>query len=133
MFFYMSKMKCPGSFYAIFPGVFILDQFLKNVFFAGGAFVKNYHALFGMEADLLVAVAVLFLFLLFILRKQKNEKISAMAMALLFAGIASNLVDRVRFGFIIDYINIPGLFVFNLADVAILCGAGIFIWRIAKE
>lgn len=45
------------------------------------------------------------------------------ASALLLGGAASNLVDRLRFGFVMDYIDLKVFPVFNLADVAIVLGA----------
>lgn len=53
------------------------------------------------------------------------------ALALLLGGIAGNVTDRVRFGFVIDFIDFyigswhyP---TFNVADVAIVIGAGLLI------
>jgi signal peptidase II len=45
------------------------------------------------------------------------------ASALLLGGAISNLIDRLRFGYVVDYIEISSLPVFNLADVAIILGA----------
>jgi signal peptidase II len=53
------------------------------------------------------------------------------ALALLLAGIVGNLTDRVRLGFVVDFIQVhykdwyyP---VFNIADMAICVGAGLLI------
>jgi signal peptidase II len=53
------------------------------------------------------------------------------ALALLLAGIVGNLTDRVRLGFVVDFIQVhyqdwyyP---VFNVADMAICVGAGLLI------
>jgi signal peptidase II len=53
------------------------------------------------------------------------------ALALLLAGIIGNLTDRIRIGFVIDFIQVhyqdwyyP---VFNVADMAICVGAGLLI------
>lgn len=54
--------------------------------------------------------------------------------AFLLGGAVSNLIDRLRFGYVFDYIDINGLVlgkvhfpVFNLADVAIVFGAVLLI------
>lgn len=53
------------------------------------------------------------------------------ALALLLAGIVGNLTDRVRLGFVIDFIQVhykdwyyP---IFNVADMAVCVGAGLLI------
>jgi signal peptidase II len=45
--------------------------------------------------------------------------------ALLLGGAAGNLVDRVRWGYVLDFLQVPGFPVFNAADVAIVVGAGL--------
>lgn len=53
------------------------------------------------------------------------------ALALLLAGIVGNVVDRVRLGFVIDFIDVQfGNWhypTFNIADAAICVGAGLLI------
>lgn len=45
--------------------------------------------------------------------------------ALLLGGAVGNLVDRVRWGYVLDFFEIPGFPVFNVADAAIVVGAGL--------
>ncbi len=53
------------------------------------------------------------------------------ALALLLAGIVGNVVDRARLGFVIDFIDVQfGSWhypTFNVADMAIVTGAGLLI------
>ncbi|HEX8287225.1 MAG TPA: signal peptidase II [Pyrinomonadaceae bacterium] len=53
------------------------------------------------------------------------------ALALLLAGIIGNVVDRVRLGFVIDFIDVQfGSWhypTFNVADMAVCIGAGLLI------
>lgn len=53
------------------------------------------------------------------------------ALALLLAGIAGNVTDRLRFGYVIDFIDVQfGSWhypTFNVADMAICVGAGLLI------
>ncbi len=53
------------------------------------------------------------------------------ALALLLAGIAGNVTDRVRLGFVVDFIDVQfGSWhypTFNIADMAIVAGAGLLI------
>lgn len=130
------KTKHSQIFFLVFAGVLFLDQLLKNIFLASGNFQKNYGALFGLEINVLYSLAIFFLFLSLVIsylcRKNKLQTFVPM-LALIFSGIASNTIDKIRFGFIIDYINFFNVFIFNLADIAILLGAIIFIWQIIKE
>ena len=47
---------------------------------------------------------------------------------LMLAGAAGNLIDRIAFGHVIDFIDILPWFIFNVADMAILIGLAGFIW-----
>jgi signal peptidase II len=53
------------------------------------------------------------------------------ALALLLAGIAGNVTDRLRLGFVVDFIDVQfGSWhypTFNVADMAIVTGAGLLI------
>ncbi|MFA6636056.1 MAG: signal peptidase II [Candidatus Omnitrophota bacterium] len=52
------------------------------------------------------------------------------AICLLIGGTAGNLVDRIRFGYVIDFIDLRVWPVFNAADSFISIGAGILIFSL---
>jgi len=58
-------------------------------------------------------------------------------LALYFAGGASNLVDRVMRGSVIDFLNVGvgplRTGIFNVADMAILLGVGIFLFTRVRQ
>ena len=58
----------------------------------------------------------------------------AAALSLILGGAAGNLIDRIRFGYVIDFIDAHwGAYhwpAFNIADSAIVLGALILIWRL---
>ena len=62
----------------------------------------------------------------------KWSRLATAGLVLFFAGGASNLIDRVAFGSVIDFLNIGlGQFrtgIFNVADVAIMAGVAIFLF-----
>lgn len=75
----------------------------------------------------LAAIFVLFYFW----RVPRTQDRLLGALALLLAGIVGNLTDRIRLGFVVDFIQVhykdwyyP---VFNIADMAICVGAGLLI------
>lgn len=47
----------------------------------------------------------------------------AWPLAFVVAGSVSNLVDRIRWGYVVDFVNVPHWPTFNIADVAIVAGA----------
>ena len=65
--------------------------------------------------------------LVFFLRTPRGDDRGLGACALLLAGIAGNLTDRIRFGFVIDFILLhAGSYhwpTFNIADASICVGA----------
>lgn len=82
----------------------------------------------GLSAVAGVA-AVLVLFYFWRIPRTNDRLLSALA--LLLAGIVGNLTDRVRLGFVIDFIDVQlGSWhypTFNVADAAICVGAGLLI------
>jgi len=101
----------------------------------GGAFGRWFFVVLACAA----AIAVLFYFF----RTPRNDDRILGACALLLAGILGNLTDRVRLGFVIDFIMVhAGSYhwpTFNVADASITLGAVllaydlIFTGRRAKE
>lgn len=85
----------------------------------GGSFGRWFFVVLASAA----AMAVLFYFF----RTARNDDRILGACALLLAGILGNLTDRVRFGFVIDFIHLhAGQYhwpTFNIADASISCGA----------
>ena len=49
----------------------------------------------------------------------------ALPLALVLGGAAGNLVDRLRFGYVVDYIGVGPWPTFNVGDVAIAVGAAL--------
>lgn len=131
-----SKSKRLKNFFMVFSGVLFLDQALKFLFFRIGLFQKNYAALFGLEINPLISFGAALLFLAYasyLLKHRKDAARFSVPFALILSGIISNVIDKTHTGFIIDYINLSNIYIFNLADLALFLGAILFIWRIIKE
>lgn len=65
--------------------------------------------------------------------KYNNQKLSRMyvvAISLILAGAIGNLIDRILYGYVIDFIDLRIWPVFNIADSAITIGACLLLWRI---
>lgn len=83
---------------------------------------------FGLSAVAIVA-GILVLFYFWRIPRTNDRLLSALA--LLLAGIAGNVTDRMRLGFVIDFIDVQfGSWhypTFNVADMAICIGAFLLI------
>ncbi len=82
----------------------------------------------GLSIVALVAGALV---LYFFWRTPRSDDRILGALALLLAGIAGNVTDRIRLGFVVDFIDVQfGSWhypTFNVADMAIVTGAGLMI------
>ena len=90
----------------------------------GGSFGRWLFVFLALAA----AVAVLYYFM----RTPRNDDRILGACALLLAGITGNLTDRVRLGYVIDFISVhAGSYhwpTFNVADASICVGAGLLAY-----
>lgn len=120
-----------GGTVAVIPGLFSLT----HVHNPGGAF----GFLAGMSAELrsllFVAVSLLAagLILYFYWQAAGRQRLLAAGLALIFGGAIGNLIDRMRFGIVVDFLDFyigqlhwPA---FNVADSAITVGVGIFVFH----
>ena len=109
-------------------------------------YVRNPGAAFGLFAEmgdlvrlgLLVGVSLLAVGLLtaFYLRSPHADRTSRVAAVLVVGGAIGNLIDRVRFGEVVDFLDVfVGRYhwpAFNVADSAITIGIALFVlgaWR----
>jgi signal peptidase II len=63
--------------------------------------------------------------------RRAERPILAMALGLVMGGAIGNVIDRVRLGAVVDFIDVTALhfpWVFNLADSAINIGVALLIW-----
>ena len=100
--------------------------------------VQNRGVAFGLLAGIspiITAAAALTLVVLLSYNKgrQLRSRASGTGVALMAGGAAGNLLDRVRLGFVIDYLDVHVWPVFNLADVAIVVGAGLLLLAFSRE
>jgi signal peptidase II len=66
------------------------------------------------------------------LRKHAAQTLFCFALAMILGGALGNLIDRIAYGYVVDFLNFhwgehhfPA---FNLADSAITLGAGLLLW-----
>lgn len=140
---------------SIFGGVLVWDQWSKqwilDRFHWGESreiisglfnltYVRNKGAAFGfmhsapesIREPFFVIIPVLAICILSFLywRLKEGEKISAIALALILSGAVGNLIDRMRFGYVVDFLDfyLPAWGhwpAFNVADSCIVVGVAL--------
>ncbi len=89
-------------------------------------YVQNYHGafgLFGTHPLLLTAAASLVLISFYLWYRREGASTSVhIAFALIFGGAVGNIIDRLHFGYVHDFIDFRVWPVFNVADSAITIG-----------
>ena len=103
--------------------------------------VYNYGASWSIltgQATFLIIIAIIILLVLFFYQSKflKNKK-NIFAFSLLYGGITGNLIDRIAYGYVIDYLDFK-IFnydfpVFNIADICIVIGILLLIIAIYKK
>lgn len=132
---------------------FIISTMMLHESFAviGGFFnityVRNPGAAFGFLADaspmfrsiffLSVTIVVIVMILYYVIKSKDEEMLGIYALSLIVSGASGNLIDRVRFGEVIDFIDLyigphhwPA---FNVADSAISVGAALLLLEVFMQ
>jgi len=127
------------SHFRLHESVTVLENFFHFTY------VRNKGAAFGIFADsavrvpffisvsLLAAVGILW----YLRKLRDDQRLVHFSLALIFAGAVGNLIDRVRFGEVIDFIDVhwhqhhwPA---FNVADSAISVGVALLLLDLWRE
>lgn len=86
----------------------------------------------GWQAHFLTAIGIAAsVFIVYLLARHGNQRIFALALALILGGAIGNVIDRIAYGHVIDFLDFhwrgwhwPA---FNVADSAIVGGAALLI------
>jgi signal peptidase II len=107
----------------------LIDQtsklLLKNKNFFIFNHVENKGILLGLlprNSALIIIITLLFIIALSYLLWCSKNPYSKLSITFIISGLLSNLLDRLFFGFVIDYIDLKFWPVFNLADTFIIFG-----------
>jgi len=148
MYYFPKKMAAIYS-----AGIFfiILDRFLKTLaiyeperqFNLIGeifkfSFKANYRIAFslplsGPVLEIILTLIILVLIGLSLFYRYKREFTALAPLCLIILGAASNLFDRFKHGFVIDYLDLKYFTVFNLADAMIVTGVILLIIKLNKK
>jgi signal peptidase II len=86
----------------------------------------------GMQRWLFTAIAIAAsVWIVFLLRRHPQQKLFCFALAFILGGALGNLIDRISYGYVVDFLsfhwNEHYFPAFNLADSSITCGAFLLI------
>lgn len=116
----------PGESYPVIEKIFHLT------------YVRNPGAAFGILAfrtSFFIIVSLLMIFLIIYgerLFPRGNTSLH-FGMSLLLGGAAGNLIDRIRYGYVVDFLDFRIWPVFNVADVALVLGVIILFYGLHKS
>ncbi len=124
--------------FALYESQTVIDHFFNITY------VRNKGAAFGILSDsairipffLAITVLAVIAILWYLRQLGEQERLQAFSLRLILAGALGNLIDRIRLGEVIDFLDVhwyqhhwPA---FNVADSAITVGVGLLLidlWR----
>lgn len=105
---------------------------IKN--FLNLTLVHNRGAAFGLFQNQLFLFVFVSLFaiglILCNLKNKTNSIILKVSLSLILGGAIGNLIDRLRYGFVIDFLDLRVWPVFNIADSVITIAAVVLSWEL---
>lgn len=105
-------------------------------------YVKNYGAGFGIfqnkQIFLIITTSIVMVAIIIFLIKINTSNIMKFSLMMIIGGALGNLIDRIRLGYVIDFIDVKfGSFydypVFNIADSFIVVGTIIIVYLILTD
>jgi len=120
--FLISSNFTQGESVRIFPYLYI-------------TYVRNVGAAFGLLANyrwLFVVLGILAVALVWYFRNtiKQQSKFVRWGITLAIGGTIGNLIDRIRIGAVIDFIDTPIFPIFNAADMTIVAGVVLLFWEV---
>lgn len=118
-----------GESVSLIPGIFSLT-YVRN---KGAAFGFLNSAPDSFREPFFIAVPLIALFAIgyTFFKMQNDQRLAPLGLSLVVSGAVGNLIDRLRFGFVVDFLDVyweshhwPA---FNVADSAIVVGVGLLL------
>jgi signal peptidase II len=127
---------------------FIIDRYLKNLAVTTNQshdllgdiltfnFIPNYNIAFSLPLKgpwLVASISLIIIAITIYLLSVKLKNYEKISFFLILLGAISNLLDRLQYGFVIDYFDLKWFTIFNLADVLITLGTVMLILSLFKK
>ena len=108
-------------------------RILPNIFHL--TLVRNTGTAFGMFKDyttifVILTVVALSYIAYYIVKSKSLDPALNIALGLIAGGAFGNFIDRVKFGYVVDFLDFRVWPVFNAADSAISVGVAILAWKL---
>lgn len=114
----------------------VIDGFFNIVYVmnpgAAFGFLANMSETFRYLFFIGITILVMALIIYYIATSKSQNMLYVVSLTLIFAGAVGNLIDRIRFGAVVDFLDVyigtahwPA---FNVADSSITCGAVLMVW-----
>ncbi len=123
--------------------IVILDQILKILFKDKEFFIINYETNTGIAFSLfqgvnrlifiLIALVIIALVVYYLIKYKPQSKLVNYGLYLMLAGAVSNLIDRIIYGYVIDYIDLKFWPIFNLADTSNVIGVLLLVIFVIRK
>jgi len=119
---------------AVFIGLIGLDQGVKYLVsrYFPGDITQNLGIIFGIKLPHTSYFVFFFLLLIAILFWLSGVR-KILPLVFIFGGGISNLLDRIFFGYVRDFVNLKFLPIFNLADIFIVLGIVVLFYPYTKK
>ncbi len=102
-------------------GAYLSLTVQRNTGAAFGMFPAATTALIALAAIIIIFIAV------WGLQIAQSNRLLAAGLAMALGGAAGNLIDRLRLGYVLDFLDLHFWPVFNVADIGITCGAALVV------
>ena len=106
--------------------VYVMNPGAAFGFLAGASETFRYVFFIG------ITIVAVILIIYFLIKSKPQSMVVVLSLTLIFAGAVGNLIDRIRYGAVVDFLDVyigtahwPA---FNVADSAITIGAVLIIW-----
>ncbi len=123
---------------------FTLHESIDVTPFFNMVFVYNRGAAFsflsdagGWQRELFIVIALTAsVWIAWLLRKHPSQRLFCLSLSLILGGALGNVIDRVLYGAVVDFLDFHAFGwhwpAFNVADMAISCGAVLLVWDALK-
>ncbi len=115
-------------------------EIIDNLFYF--TYAQNTGVAWGMFAGhlsifIIIALVAAIAIIAFFRKTGENDVLTRYGLVLTFAGLAGNLIDRLFFGYVRDFIDVVifgyNFPIFNIADMAVVIGVALIIIEIVIE
>jgi signal peptidase II len=149
----LSPRVAAATFLGLTAGIIVLDQWTKrlavtNLLDSGLrsvpligpyirlTYVENRGAAFGLLQEqtsffIIVGLTVIGVIIYSFKQMSQPSWLLTLALGLQLGGAIGNLIDRMRYGYVVDFVDLSVWPVFNVADSAIVCGVIGLAWALA--